>query len=107
MTNPLKGEMMIKLGETEYKARLTVDSIIKIETELDKGILMITQRLGEADIRVSDLRTILLYSLRGGGNDFAANDINKIIGECGLVECCRAVAELLTATLVTQNEQPS
>jgi hypothetical protein len=105
MTNPLKGEMMITLGETEYKARLTVDSIIKIETALDKGILQITQRLGEADIRVSDLRTVLLYALRGGGKDFAERDINNIISDCGIVECCRAVAQLLTASLVAQDEQ--
>ncbi len=107
MTNPLKGEMMITLGETEYKARLTVDAIVKIETTLDKGILLITQRLGEADVRVSELRTILLHALRGGGKDLQEKDVDKIIAETGIVGCCKAVAELLTASLVSENEQGS
>ena len=107
MTNPLKGEMMIMLGETEYKARLTVDAIVKIETTLDKGILLITQRLSEADVRVSELRTILLHALRGGGKDYQEKDIDKIIAETGIVGCCKAVAELLTASLISENEQGS
>tara|TARA_Y100000114_G_scaffold76440_1_gene70080 strand:+ start:2045 stop:2344 length:300 start_codon:yes stop_codon:yes gene_type:complete len=98
---------MITLGETEYKARLTVDAIVKIETTLDKGILLITQRLGEADVRVSELRTILLHALRGGGKDLQEKDVDKIIAETGIVGCCKAVAELLTASLVSENEQGS
>jgi len=105
MTNPLKGEMTVKLGDQEYKTRLTVDAIVKIEAALDKGILLVMQRLGETDIRITDLRTILLYALRGGGNDFSEKDINEIISNSGIVECCRAVAELLASTLVVEDEQ--
>ena len=109
MTNPLKGEMMIKLGDQEYKSRLTIDSIVKIEAALDKGILLIMQRLGETDIRITDLRIILLHALRGGGNDFSEKDVNQIISDSGIVQACRAVAELLAATLVAEDdrEQPS
>jgi hypothetical protein len=67
MTNPLKGEMMITLGKKQYKTRLTIDAIIKIENELGDGILAITHRLGEANIRVTELRTVLLHAMRGGG----------------------------------------
>jgi len=104
MTNPLKGEMMITLGKKEYKTRLTVDSIIKIETELNDGILGITHRLGDANIRVTELRTVLLHSIRGGGNDLKEKDINQIIADAGIVNACRAVAELLANTLVAKEE---
>ena len=36
MTNPLKGEIEIELGGETYKCRLTIDSLVKIEDELDK-----------------------------------------------------------------------
>ena len=78
MTNPMKGEMSLKLGKNEYKTRLTIDSIIRIETELDKGILAITQKIGDADVRVGDLRTVLLHALRGGGNDLSEKDVSEV-----------------------------
>lgn len=102
MTNPLKGEMMITLGEQEYKTRLTIDAIIKIEEQLDRGILSITQRLAEADIRVQHLCVILYHALRGGGNDISEKQVKTIVDKAGLVPCCQAVAELLTAALMRQ-----
>jgi hypothetical protein len=37
MTNPLKGQIEVTLGSETYKARLTIDSLVKIEDELDTG----------------------------------------------------------------------
>ena len=105
MTNPLKGQITINLGGKEYHCRLTVDSIIKIETELDKGILQITQRLSDADIRMKDLAVVLLYALRGGGNNFQEKDVHKIIQSTGLINCCAAVANLLVSTLNDDSEE--
>ena len=110
MTNPLKGEMMITLGETEYKTRLTIDAIMKIEEQLDRGILTITQRLSEADIRVQHLCVILYHALRGGGNDFTEKQGKNIVDKTGLVPTCQAVAEILTASLMrqqTQSDEPT
>jgi hypothetical protein len=38
MANPLKGEVLITLNKETYKCRLTIDALVKIEDELDKGI---------------------------------------------------------------------
>lgn len=103
MTNPLKGEMTLTLANDSYKARLTIDSIIKIETELDIGILALTQRLADADVRIHQLRCILLHALRGGGNDLKEKDITRLIEDAGLIDSCKAVAELLTNSLVNKN----
>ena len=105
MTNPLRGQIQLSKGSKTYKCRLTVDSMIKIETELDTGILAITQKLSEADIRVNDLTVILLHALRGGGNDFQEKQIHGIISEAGLGGSCTAVAELLTQTLSDPNAE--
>jgi len=45
----------------------------------------------------------LTHSLRGGGNDVTAKDVKRIIEDAGLVSCCQAVAELLTASLIKQD----
>ncbi len=99
MTNPLKGQILINLGGKDYSCRLTVDAIIKIETELDKGILAITQRLSEADVRIGELAVVLLYALRGGSNDVNMEDVKKLIQETGIVNTCSAVATLLVSTM--------
>jgi hypothetical protein len=100
----MKGEITIKLANKEYKTRLTIDAIIKIEAALDKGILNITQHLSDADIRVHELVVILTHALRGGGNNIKEKDVMKLVGDAGLVPSCQAVAELLTSTLVSKDD---
>ena len=99
MTNPMKGEMLIELAGESHPCRLTVDSLIRIETELDTGILQLTQRISEADIRINDLSVILYHALRGGGNNLSQNDIKKVIANAGIVPVSAAVANLLVAIL--------
>ena len=70
MTNPLKGEIEIELGGETYKCRLTIDSLVKIEDELDAGILELASNIAEAKVRLRTLIVVLRYALRGGGNDF-------------------------------------
>jgi len=99
MTNPLKGELLLKLAGKDYKCRLTIDGIIKIETEIDKGIIAITQKLALADVRVGELAIVLLHALRGGGNDVNMEDVKTIIQNAGIVESCTVVAKLLAKSL--------
>lgn len=105
MTNPLKGETTIKLGGEDYACRLTVDALIKIETELDKGILQLTQRMSEGDIRITDLSVVLYHALRGGGKDITQTDVKKLIQNTGIVACCTAVIQLLVSTLSDPNAE--
>jgi len=107
MTNPLKGQILINLGGKDYSCRLTVDAIIKIETELDKGILTITQKLSEADVRMGELVCILLHAVRGGGNDVKEQDIKSLIQETGIVSTCSAVATLLVSTMSDPDSEES
>lgn len=99
MANPLKAQVDINLGGTDYAARLTIDSIIKIEEKVGCGILKLATRMGEADIRMVDLISVLTPALRGGGNDVKDHDVKLIIGEVGIVESAKAVAELLAQSL--------
>ncbi len=107
MTNPMKGEMTIELGGEKYACRLTVDSLIKIETQLNQGILAITQRISDADVRLNDLSVILYHALRGGGKDMSENEIKKLIASTGIIACTTAVASLLVSVLSDPNAEDS
>jgi hypothetical protein len=99
MTNPMRGQVEITLGEDTYNCRLTIDSLIKIEDELNDGILQLAQKIANADVRLKTLVTVLRYALRGGGNDVSDSDVQKIISNVGLVVASTQVAHLLAATL--------
>lgn len=99
MTNPLKGEIEIELGGQTYKCRLTIDSLVKIEDELDAGILELASNIAEAKVRVRTLLTVLRYALRGGGNDFDDRKIKEIITETGVIQASGVVAQLLADSL--------
>ena len=104
MTNPLKGEISLNIGGTEYKARLTVDAIMQIENSVGCGILKLAQRMSEADIRVSDIIAVLTPALRGGGKDMKHGDVSKIIADVGIVESTTAVANLLTMAISPKDD---
>jgi len=99
MTNPLKGEIEIELGGQTYKCRLTIDSLVKIEDELDKGILELAHDISQARVRVKTLIAVLRYALRGGGNDFDDKKIKEIITNSSLLEASTTVAQLLADSL--------
>ena len=99
MTNPLKGQIEVTLGSETYKCRLTIDSLVKIEDELDQGILELAQNISQAKVRIRTLLVVLRYALRGGGNDFDEKQVGQIISNIGIVTASTEVAKLLVATL--------
>lgn len=107
MTNPMKGETTIELAGEEYTCRLNVDALIKIETALDMGILKITQRLSEGDVRLNDLAVVLYHALRGGGKDVTDRDVKQLIQDSGIVGATSQVAQLLVGTLTDPNAEES
>ena len=99
MTNPLKGEVEIELGGETYKCRLTIDALVRIEDELDKGILELASDISEAKVRLRTLVVVLRNALRGGGNDFDDKKIKSILGNVGIISASTVVANLLASTL--------
>lgn len=102
MTNPLKGEIEVVLAGETYKARLTIDAIVSIEQAVGCGIIKLATKMSEGDISVGDMMAVLLPALRGGGNDFQAKDVQKLIQESGIVATTSVVANLLTSVLLVE-----
>ena len=105
MANKIKGEVTLNLANKEYKARLTIDAIMQIEDACNCGIIKLATRMGEADIRMSEILNVLTPALRGGGNDFQKKDVIKIVQEAGIVKATAAVANLLAQSLTDDSEE--
>tara|TARA_R100000951_G_scaffold32405_1_gene27610 strand:+ start:1909 stop:2259 length:351 start_codon:yes stop_codon:yes gene_type:complete len=105
MANPLKGEVNIQLAGKDYKCRLTIDAIMQIEDACNCGILKLATRMGEADIRMSEIINVLLPAMRGGGNDLQRKDIIQIVQDAGIVKATTAVANLLAKSLTDDSEE--
>ncbi len=105
MANELKGELNIQLAGKDYKCRLTIDAIMQIEDECNCGILKLATKMGEADIRMSEIINVLLPALRGGGNDLQKKDVIQIVQDAGIVKATTAVANLLAKSLTDDSEE--
>lgn len=103
--NSLKGETLVTLAGKEYKARITVNSIMQIEAACGMGIIKLTQKMSEGDIMMSHLIAVLVPSLRGGGNDVQREDVINMVEEAGLVKTTGVVATLLASTLTDNSEE--
>ena len=99
MTNPFRGELEVNLGNKKYKTRMTVDSLIRLETSLNQSIVQLTQKLSEGHLSFTELSFIIQSALKGGGNDIKENEINQLIYQSGITEGMRVCGELLANVL--------
>lgn len=99
MPNPMKGEFDLTLKDETYTCRLNIDALIKIETELGKGIIQLATEISNAQITLFEITTVLYYAIRGGGKDIDKKYIHKLVQDNGIIPVCTEVAKLLVATL--------
>ncbi len=100
MTNPLKGETQITLGNEDYTCRLTIDSLMKIEDEIGMGIIKLISRLSsEMDMPIKHQLAILYHALRGGGNDLTQKQVKDLVTKNGILNTTQTILLMLTSTL--------
>lgn len=99
MTNPHRGELEVQLGEKTYQAKVTLDSIVRIEQALGVSIVKVAQMLANAEMTVEQIIQVLLIALRGGGNKLEKKDMQAIVWEAGLVQSMAVCGEILSAIL--------
>jgi len=97
--NSLKAEKILNFKDKTYKARMSLDTIMRVEEALGTSILKVGNKLATADITLLDIITILTLAIRAGGNDIKDSDIKKDVSEIGLVEAMKLTGELLTLAL--------
>lgn len=87
------------LGNQSWTARVTMDSLARIEASCNAGIVKILGRLTEGDLTTSDICNILLPIIRGGGNDIQYKEVQKAVWNAGLAEAMKACGEILSIAL--------
>ena len=97
--NSLKAEKILNFKDKTYKARMSLDTIMRVEEALGTSILKVGNKLTTADITLLDIITILTLAIRAGGNDVKESDIKQNVSEVGLVEAMKLTGELLSLAL--------
>ena len=104
MSNPLRGELTIKLGADQFNCKLNFDSIVRIETALDVSIIQLASRISEANLKITELSYILFTAIKGGGNDITEKQVNNLIWSAGMVDAVRCVGEIISMALSTGDD---
>ena len=105
MTNPLKGETQITLGNEDFTCRLTIDSLIKVEEEIGMGIIKLVAKLSnEMDMPIKHQLSILYHALRGGGNDLTQKQVKELVTKNGLIKTTQVILIMLTETLNDEDD---
>tara|TARA_R100001460_G_scaffold46203_1_gene83655 strand:+ start:3138 stop:3482 length:345 start_codon:yes stop_codon:yes gene_type:complete len=97
--NPLRAEKLLKFGEQEYKAKMSLDTMLRIEKALGFGLMRLAKRMAEADISMTEVITILHLAIRAGGNNVQEKDIRGLVTDIGIMEAIKMTADLITEAL--------
>lgn len=104
MANAIRGELNIELGGSTYKTKLNLNSIMVLERNLGRSLIKVTQSISEGDLQLAEMIQVLQTALKGGGNDLSDADTKKLVWEAGYVDCLTAVGQILTNTLMGDEE---
>ena len=107
MNNPIRAEKTIKVGDSEYKARMSLDTIMRLEDSLGTSILKVGQKLMAQDITQRECLIILTLCIRAGGNDIEEKQITKLMSQQDLVKTITTIGELFSLALQTNNSESS
>ena len=79
MANPLKGEIPLTLGKETYKCRLTIDALVRIEDELDKGDILYQNEIDFTGYLDDILERIIAEGIKGTKSIINHIKDNKLI----------------------------
>ena len=97
--NKLKAEKILKFNDNEYKARMSLDTIIRIEQALSCSILKLGNKLAQADITITEIISVITLALRAGGNNLQDKEVKVLVVDIGLLEAIKMAGELVTLAL--------
>ena len=99
--NPKRGELEIVLGSEKLKGKLTLDTIMRVESAVGVGIIEITRKLSEGILTLTEIISILTPVIRAGGNDVDEKEVGKIIYKAGyraaMTEAGKVLMSILSA----------
>jgi len=106
MTNLLKAETTLKFpNDVSYKAKMSLDTIMGIESALGTSILKVANKLSTGELSLIEIITIMTLSIRAGGNNIKDSDVKKLVSDIGLIESIKTAGDLLTLALDTGEKE--
>jgi len=106
MTNLLRAETTLKFpNDVSYKAKMSLDTIMGIESALGTSILKVANKLSTGELSLMEIITIMTLSIRAGGNNIKDSDIKKLVSDIGLIESIKIAGDLLTLALDTGEKE--
>ncbi len=90
---------MLKLGQKNLKARVTLDTIYTMETALDKSIMQIAQSLSNGHLKVTEQVAILLPVIRAGANDVSEKEVGEMVYQAGIADTLKAIGDVVTVVM--------
>lgn len=105
MSNQLRGELTIKLGEEAFNCKLNFDSLVRIENALDTPILKLAEKISDAELKVTEISYILFTAIKGGGNNVTEKEISNLIWKYGFVDAIKAVGEIIAIALSSGDDE--
>ena len=105
MSNQLRGEIEIKLGEQTFNCKLNFDSLVRIENTLNVPILKLAQKISEAELKVTEISFILYTAIKGGGKDITEKQGSDLIWQVGFVDSIRAVGDIISMALSNGDDE--
>lgn len=105
MPNPKRGELEIVLGENKYKAKVTLDVVMRIEQSCGKGIVKIAQALSEGDLTTSQMVSILTPVIRAGGNNIDEKEVGQSLWGAGLADGMKSISEIISTILTSGGDE--
>jgi len=105
--NPIKAEKLLNFpNDVSYKARMSLDTMIRIENALGCSLLKLGNRLAGGDLTLTECISILTLAIRAGGNDVKDNDIKVIVDQIGIIEGIKLTGELIALGLNASTKSP-
>lgn len=91
--------MSVKLGENEYKVKVTLDTLMRIETAIGYSVIELAQKLSLGQASISEIVQFMAPVLRSSGKDLSDKDVQSLVWDAGLVDAMRVCAEVLARAL--------
>lgn len=91
--------MTLKMGERQISGRMTLDTLMRIESSLGMSIVKAMRLVADGDLTTTQIIGILLPIVKAGDEHLGEPELKKIIWEVGVTEALREVAKVLMQAL--------
>lgn len=99
VANKQRGEATISLGGKTYVMAATYKAICAIEASTGHGLIALTARVGQANVRTSELAAIIYHAIDAEAYGLSADEIGGLILSDGLADVMAAIVDFLGVAL--------